>query len=337
MTSIAEIRAQFSAKTKRAPRNHLSELWIGVPKGGRTGVDQEFFSMAGFAIADQVKRVDDYRLTDGPDFAQIGIRLNEMKPQQALALVGVGKLDAAIVGRDVLKEYNLDVGKRGKKGIAQSVELVDLDLAPCALMIAVDENDPAKTASDMEGRVIATKYPNLLQKWAKANRVQLGDIVSMITDDDAILGGIEAYSQFDPRINAICDMVQSGESLVRYELKPLGIREDDWGNVMADVLGDVPEKARRRFDTLPSDAIASAGQVLASSAVLVRTARKLNPEKEATLAKLTERFYQASLSLGRTPVIKQKRVGEQSARSKKPEIVRIPVENYGPHSVWAQP
>lgn len=324
MPAAVAIQQTFtaSATAPRAERDPARELWLALPKGGKTlgGSDENFLKQAGFRIADKVDRIDDYRLEDGPEFAQVGVRAFDMKPQMALALMAKGRLDAAVVGRDVLKEFNN--GKRGKKGVAQAVEVVDLDVAPCALVIAVPEGDAAQTAADMNGRVIVTKYPELLKNWARANNVTFGEIVSSITDDDAISGGIESYSLFDPRVSAICDMVESGESLVRYNLKPLGINDTDWQPVREDVLAGRPKKERRKFTDMAPEAMnALPGLVINSSAVLVRAARKMSPEKETAFKTLSARFADASRAMGRSPAIKEKRVAQQN--QKKP-VARSP-------------
>jgi len=312
-----------TAPLRTAP-DFANELWLALPKGGRTlgGSDETFLAAAGFQTVDKIERVDDYRLVDGPEFADVGVRAIEMKPQMALALLSTGQLNAAVVGRDVLKEFNNS--RRGKKGV-QAVEIVDLDMTPCALTIAVPEGDAAQISADMQGRVIVTKYPRLVENWAKANGVQFGEIVSQITDDADISGGIEGYRLFDPRVNAIADMVESGESLVRYGWKPLGISDADWAPVRADVLNNVPKGQRCKFTDMPMDTMrALPGTVMASSAVLVRSSARLTPAKEAAFKTLAGRFFDAARALGRTPTMKQTRVDKQFGKRPKPPAATTP-------------
>lgn len=325
MSTAATFRSK-AAPVPRQPRAYDRELWLSLPKGGRTlgGSDATFLQSAGFTIADKVARTDDFRLVDGPEFAEIGVRAFEMKPQMALGLLATGRLDVAVVGRDVVKEFNL--GGRGKKGAVQAVELVDLDLAPCVLTIAVPETEVTPNTDGMDaeraratvmqslnGRYIVTKYPLVVENWARANRVRFAGIISTLADGTPISGGIESYPLFDPRATAVCDIVESGESLVRYELKPFGITDETWTPIRDAVLAEAPKKERPTFIQVPNDARkAIPGVVLESSALLVRPSRKMSPPKEAALATLIARFTGASQALGRSPDLKTKRVADQT-------------------------
>lgn len=296
----------------RAAANRENELWLGMPKGGRTlgASDDQFLSLAGITINDKIARIDDATYTDIDTANAMGIRQFELKPMMALNLLSQGKLDCAIVGRDVVKEFN--ARSRGRKGIMQAVELLDTGLSNCALTIALNENDPARTPQDLQGRTVVTKYPEVVVGWARANKFSFEKIISGINDDGDIPGGIEGYSLFDPSVTIIADMVESGESLVRYGLQPLGINSGDWGKIKQDVLNDVPKADRQRFIDLGARKLdAIQGVIIRSSAVLVRNAKELTPEKEARLTNIVARFYEAADELGGSPIEKPKNVSGQ--------------------------
>jgi ATP phosphoribosyltransferase len=213
-----------------------------------------------------------------------------------------------------MKEFNLS--SRGKTGMMQAVELLDIGLSSCALTIAIPQDDPAKTPFDLNGRVIVTKYPNIVAGWARAKGIEFSKIINGINVSGDITGGIEGYTMFDPSVTVIADIVQSGESLVRYGWKPLGIIEDDWTAIIQDVEANVPKNERRTFINLNDDDLKKmAGVMMLSNVVLVRNTKKLSPAQEDTLNNLTQRFEKAAKALGASPIQQTKAVADQNLRN----------------------
>lgn len=305
--------------TLRKCADRATEIFMALPKGGKTlgGSDAAFLQKAGFTAVEKLPRVDDYRLVDGPAFEQIGVRVFESKPIDALHNMADGYIDVAIVGLDVLKEFNRAV--KGQKGKMQGVEIVNLDVAPCALVVCVREDSGITNAQQITGLKAATKYPKALTNWAGANNVTQGDVVVRS-------GGIEGYHILDPEIKIICDMVESGASLVANGWKPLGIDDALWGDIKAE---------RKKFSDLTMEEMqAISGVAVASRAALVRTPRRLSAEKEAAIATLIDRFKDASQQLGNKPVVKQKGVANQTGRPRRRRTVGGSVSGYGVHSKW---
>lgn len=293
----AEIRPvppseRFEAAARVAAQRSR-ELWLGLPKGGKTlgGSDEAFLNEAGFTASDKLARVDDYVLTK-TTAGDIGVRVFEMKPSDMLENIADGMMDAAIVGLDVLKEFN--AASRGQKRL-QIVPIADLDLAPCALAIAVRENDKAVSPSDLNGRTIVTKYPAAVENWARKVGITFDRVVKRT-------GGIESYGILAPGV-VIADMVESGASLAVNGWRVLGMEQAAWN----DIAG-----GRRKFSDLSVSQMESIpGVIVASRARLVRASRRMTPDKEAALAALAQDFVQASLNLGKTSSLLGKKVAEQ--------------------------
>ncbi len=313
MSAAAAVQTEFAQATVTpvALPDHSRELWMGIPKAGKTlgGDDKAFFQAAGFGIEDKRPRVDDYRLVDGPEFGATGVRAFEMKPQMALGLIATGRLDAAIVGRDVLKEFN--AAARGRKGYQQCVEVLDLNMAPCTLTLAVKGDDTAQSVEDLNGRVVVTKYREAVENWARGKGVQFAEIVSEVMPGMPIPGGIEGFALFDPRITVIADMVESGESLVQYNYKPLGITDADWEPIRQDVLNNVPRDQRRRYTDLPLDTVeALPGTVFTSRPVMVCGSKRLDAGKENALRLVAQNLFTGATKLGNEPAYKSRRLEE---------------------------
>ncbi|HEV7423897.1 MAG TPA: ATP phosphoribosyltransferase [Candidatus Paceibacterota bacterium] len=115
--------------------------------------------------------------------------------------VSRGIADFAIIGQNVLLEKQLS---------AETVR--ELDFAKCSVSIAVPENSTIKTPKDLEGERIATTYPQLLKGYLVRNNINCAII--------PILGSVEITPELN-LADAICDVVQTGNTLKAHNLKPL--------------------------------------------------------------------------------------------------------------------
>ncbi|MDY0779561.1 ATP phosphoribosyltransferase [Tenacibaculum sp. IB213877] len=114
-----------------------------------------------------------------------------------------GVVDVAIIGENVLVE----------KG--NNIEVVEkLGFSKCRVSIAVPKGSKAKGLKDLEGKKIATSYPNTVQKFlTKANI-------------EANLHIINGSVEIAPNIglaDAICDIVSSGSTLFKNNLKEIEV------------------------------------------------------------------------------------------------------------------
>jgi len=110
-----------------------------------------------------------------------------------------GVVDAAIIGENVLIEKGEGINVVEKLGFSN-----------CRVCIAVPKGDKYKSIKDLEGKRIATSYPNTVQMFLDKNGV------------NANLHIINGSVEIAPNIglaDAICDIVSSGSTLFKNNLK----------------------------------------------------------------------------------------------------------------------
>jgi ATP phosphoribosyltransferase len=111
--------------------------------------------------------------------------------------------DAGIVGENVMLE------KR------KSNELIKrLDFAKCRLSIAIPRSESYDGIKSLEGKNIATSYPNIVQNFLSKNNVQAG--IHEISGSVEIAPGIGLA-------DAICDIVSTGSTLLSNGLKEVEV------------------------------------------------------------------------------------------------------------------
>lgn len=113
--------------------------------------------------------------------------------------VADGVADIGIVGENVLVE-------EGKQELA----VEPLGFSKCRLSLAVPKGDDYTSLSDLEGKNIATSYPNLLQAYLDEKGVS------------AHIHTISGSVEIAPSIglaDAVCDIVSSGSTLISNGLK----------------------------------------------------------------------------------------------------------------------
>jgi ATP phosphoribosyltransferase len=123
-------------------------------------------------------------------------------------LVQADVCDLGIVGLNVVDEKRCALTARGAAPLFE--ELQSLDFGRCRLVVAVPEEFAYATAGDLEGRRIATTYPNLLARWLAENRVR-AEIVTLA-------GAVEIAPRLG-RADAICDLVATGNTLAANRLR----------------------------------------------------------------------------------------------------------------------
>jgi ATP phosphoribosyltransferase len=107
--------------------------------------------------------------------------------------------DIGIIGENIVLEKN----KRNEI-------IARLDFAKCKLSIAIPKADKYKNISTLEGKNIATSYPNIVKKWLKKNKISAG--IHEISGSVEIAPGIGLA-------DAICDIVSTGSTLLSNGLK----------------------------------------------------------------------------------------------------------------------
>jgi len=114
-----------------------------------------------------------------------------------------GVADVGIVGENVLLEKN------------RNLELVKrLDFARCRLSIALPRGAPYAGIQSLEGKNIATSYPNIVRRYLKEKNVRAG--IHEISGSVEIAPGIGLA-------DAICDLVSTGSTLLSNGLKEVEV------------------------------------------------------------------------------------------------------------------
>lgn len=175
----------------------MSKLKIAVQKSGRLNEDSlRLLKDCGISIdngKDQLKAV----ATNFP--VEIYYLRNGDIPQY----LKDGVVDCAIIGENVLAEKATDIVIKEKLGFSK-----------CRVSLAVLKNFEYNSLSDLQGRHIATSYPNTTRTYLEKNGV------------DAGLHIINGSVEIAPNIglaDAICDIVSSGSTLFKNNLKEVEV------------------------------------------------------------------------------------------------------------------
>jgi ATP phosphoribosyltransferase len=121
-------------------------------------------------------------------------------------MVEKGVCDLGIIGNNLMEEY---CGQAGSQG--DQLEIVmPLGFAQCKLSLAVPQSETYQEIGDLEGKVIATSYPNIVRQFLANNNVN-ATIVTMH-------GSVELAPQMGIS-DIICDLVSSGATLKENGLK----------------------------------------------------------------------------------------------------------------------
>lgn len=110
-----------------------------------------------------------------------------------------GVADVGIVGENVIYEVNKKVKVVDKMGFGK-----------CRLSIAIPKNDNYKTVKRLNGKKIATSYPNILGAYLKSQKVKA--TIEMVSGSVEIAPSVGLA-------DAICDLVSSGSTLFANGLK----------------------------------------------------------------------------------------------------------------------
>ena len=110
-----------------------------------------------------------------------------------------GVVDLAILGENLLVEKGEDLKVIEKLGFSK-----------CRVSVAVPKNVNFQGVQDLEGKQIATSYPNTVNRFLEANQIK--------ADLHIINGSVEIAPNIG-LADAICDIVSSGSTLFKNNLK----------------------------------------------------------------------------------------------------------------------
>ena len=114
-----------------------------------------------------------------------------------------GVVDIAIIGENVLIEKGEDIDIAVKLGFSK-----------CKVSLAVPKSVKYNSVHDFEGKRIATSYPNTVRNYLKEKGVQ--------ADLHIITGSVEIAPNIG-LADAICDIVSSGSTLFKNNLKEVEV------------------------------------------------------------------------------------------------------------------
>ncbi|HEY4093595.1 MAG TPA: ATP phosphoribosyltransferase [Luteibacter sp.] len=156
-------------------------------------------------------------------------------------LIAEGVCDLGIVGRNVLREFQLANPEAGT-GLD---ELRPLGFGSCRLSIAMPQEEGYDDPSQLNGQRIATSYPGLLGDWLRTHNV------------DAKVVYLAGSVEIAPRLgtaDAICDLVSSGATLVANQLREAAVVVESEAVLAghrvlpSDERGEIAELLLRRLD-----------------------------------------------------------------------------------------
>ena len=156
-------------------------------------------------------------------------------------LIAQGVCDLGIVGRNVLSEFQLTAGRE----LAPLSELRPLGFGRCRLSIAVPQELDYHGPQQLEGWRIATSYPGLLGEWLRTHAVNAGVVM--------LAGSVEIAPKLGTA-DAICDLVQSGGTLVANQLREAEVLLESEAvlagplTLPVDERGDMLELLLKRLD-----------------------------------------------------------------------------------------
>ena len=170
-------------------------LRIAVPnKGSLSEAAMEILAEAGYP-----GRGDSKRLTI--EDSSNNIEFFFLRPKDIPIYVGSGQLDLGITGRDLAAD-----------SLAPVTEVLQLGFGPSTFRYAAPE-DQQWSVADLEGKRIATSYPNLVRKHLKDNGIN----ATVIRLDGAVEISIRLGVA-----DVIADVVSTGRTLRKQGLRPFG-------------------------------------------------------------------------------------------------------------------
>lgn len=175
----------------------MSNLKIAIQKSGRLNEDSlKILKEAGVSInngIDQLKA----EATNFP--LEVFYLRNGDIPQY----LRDGVVDCAIIGENLLVEKGNDLNIIEKLGFSK-----------CKVSIAVPKTSEAQNLKDLNGKRIATSYPNTVRKFLEKSSIN--------ADIHVINGSVEIAPNIG-LADAICDIVSSGSTLFKNNLKEIEV------------------------------------------------------------------------------------------------------------------
>ncbi|MHC4197821.1 MAG: ATP phosphoribosyltransferase [Planctomycetota bacterium] len=174
----------------------MSELVLGIPKGSLQKSTCEMMQRAGFVV-----RISERSYYPSIDDDELQGRL--IRPQDMSRYVEKGIIDVGLTGADWVEENDSDVTVVADLVYAKQLQ------AKVRWVIAVPENSPIQTSSDLQGKKIATELVNVTRKYLKKRGVS--------AEVEFSHGATEAKAPH--LVDAIVELTETGSSLRANKLR----------------------------------------------------------------------------------------------------------------------
>jgi ATP phosphoribosyltransferase len=175
---------------------------IAIQKNGHLGKESlALLKACGFEFPPQSRKLNDASTTRSE------VEVVYMRHSEIPRLVAEGLVDFGIVGEDLLIENG-----------ATDFDAVPLGFGNTTLVIAVPEESPIRSLEDLRAARFATSFPNILGTFLASSGIEPRDV-------DVWDGGIEVLPALG-RADAICDIVQTGNTLSANGLRVIAVVEN---------------------------------------------------------------------------------------------------------------
>lgn len=172
----------------------MSSLKIAIQKSGRLNEKSvELLKNCGLTF-------ENYKSSLISSVSNFPLEILFLRDDDIPEYVQDGIADLGIVGENVISETEVNVHYLQRLGFGK-----------CTLKIAIPNESELAAISELEGRAIATSYPNILKKYLADNRI------------NATIRTISGSVEISPGLglsDAICDIVSTGGTLKSNGLKP---------------------------------------------------------------------------------------------------------------------
>ncbi|TWT56226.1 ATP phosphoribosyltransferase [Allorhodopirellula solitaria] len=172
-----------------------SHLRLGIPSKGRlSDLATDLLSQAGLRFRRQNRGL--FARVSGMDVDLVYLRTDDIP-----TLCAEGAIDMGITGGDLVQESGAAVEQRMKFGVGR-----------CRLAFCVPDDKEIKSAAELDGKRIATSFPNVTRQYLAEHGAQ-AHLVSLA-------GSVEAMIQLGVA-DAIVDLVETGSTLAANRLRIL--------------------------------------------------------------------------------------------------------------------
>jgi ATP phosphoribosyltransferase len=177
-------------------QNKKAILRLGLPKGSLQGATLEKMAKAGFHITISSRSYVPY-----VDDDELEVRL--IRAQEVSRYVQHGYLDCGITGHDWIVENASDVHEIGEFIFSKATR------QPARWVLAVPEQSPIQTVSDLQGKRIATEVVQLTRQFLQQHGVQ--------AEVEFSWGATEVKAH--ELVDAIVELTETGASLRANKLR----------------------------------------------------------------------------------------------------------------------